>query len=106
MATHSLPPKWPIRQVLGILYTSLEGRARIEGTGLEVFEVIRVWQEVEQQWEELKETFDWLSEEQLRAALAFYEVNRAFVDERLAREDDQRVYDLWEKYPQTKPPWN
>jgi uncharacterized protein (DUF433 family) len=48
-----------------------EVRERVPGTGIEVWEVVKVWLEVDRDWRALRANFAWLSEEQLRAALDF-----------------------------------
>jgi len=53
-------------------------KARIAGTGIEVWEVIAVYKSVEESFDRLKTTFHWLSEPQLRAALGYY---RAYPEE-------------------------
>lgn len=104
MTAHSDLHKREIHQVPGVLYAPLSGRAKILGTGLEVFEIIRIWKQLARDWDGLKATFDWLRDDQLQAALAFYDANATFVDERLAREDDRRIEELWARYPQSRPP--
>ena len=98
--------KWDshvITPVPGILFTALEGRARVFPTGIEVFEVISTLQSVDGDWDRLQQAMDWLTPEQLRAALTFYELNREFVDARLAREE-LGLDEHWAKYPESKPP--
>jgi uncharacterized protein (DUF433 family) len=53
-------------------------RARIAGTGLEVWEVISAWNGMDRNWEDLKTAYDWLSEHQLKSALGYY---RAYPEE-------------------------
>ena len=54
-------------------------RARIAGTGLEVWEVIANYKRVGENIKRLKTTYHWLTELQLRAALGYY---RAYSDYR------------------------
>jgi len=53
-------------------------KARIAGTGLEVWEVIANYKSVGENFERLKTAYHWLTELQLRAALGYY---RAYPDE-------------------------
>jgi len=53
-------------------------KARVAGTGLEVWEVIANYKSVAENFERLKATYHWLNELQLRAALGYY---RAYPDE-------------------------
>ena len=54
--------------VPGILYSPLAKRARIQGTGLEVWEIARAYDSVDRNFARLAASFDWLTSEQLRAA--------------------------------------
>ena len=92
-----------VHPVPGISYEPLSGRARIQGSGLEVFEVIRTWQAVGKDWERLTAAYHWLTGDQLRAALQFYRGNAGVVEARLARERDRRVEEVWERYPDSRP---
>ncbi len=85
---------------------SPEQTARIAGTGIDVFEVILVYKETGCDWEALRRAFHWLSEEQLRAALAYYAAHKDALDQRLAADEgvEERVAELWRRYPQTRPP--
>jgi len=61
-------------------------RARIAGTGIDVFEVVGPYREMGQSWDALCETFHWLTEAQLRAALAYADAFPEEIDARLARQ--------------------
>jgi uncharacterized protein (DUF433 family) len=90
----------------GIVYAPVAKRARIQGTGLEVWEVVREYHAVDRDFGRLRHCFEWLTNDQLRAALCFAELNPAFIAERLAREEtaERRLHALWERLPFTKPP--
>jgi uncharacterized protein (DUF433 family) len=47
-------------------------RARIAGTGLEVWEIISAYNGFRKNWTNLKSAYDWLPENQLKAALNYY----------------------------------
>lgn len=81
-------------------------RARIAGTGIEVWEVMKGYREVAEDWTRLRAGFDWLTEEQLRAALAFYAAYPETIDEQLALDDraDELLHELWERHPDQRPP--
>lgn len=81
-------------------------RARIAGTGLDVFEVWCVYQHVAQDFIRLRSAFDWLSEAQLRAALAFAAAQPQAMAERqaAAERSEERLARLWRTYPATAPP--
>jgi uncharacterized protein (DUF433 family) len=77
-----------MERVPGIVFAwgSFERVPRIAGTGIEVFEVIGVYKAVDGDWDRLKRAFDFLSEEQLKAALHYYREYPEEVDARLAEE--------------------
>ena len=69
MSTDMEPERRTIHRVAGVIYEPLDRRAIIVGSGLEVFEVVMAYEAAGHDWEELREGFHWLTEEQLRAAL-------------------------------------
>lgn len=81
--------------------------ARIAGTGIDVFEVIKAFHEMDDNWDDLRQAFNWLSDEQLRAALEYYAEHKVALDERLESADhvEERVEELWRKYPHLRPAW-
>src|SRR5882724_11951392 len=64
-----------MRRVPGIVFAdgATGRRARIGGTGIEVFEVIQVYVYGECDREDLRKQFDWLDKFQLDMAVAYYE---------------------------------
>jgi uncharacterized protein (DUF433 family) len=99
-------PLLPVRMVPGIVYSPVTQRARIQGTGLEVWEIVQAFESVDRDFSQLHDSFDWLRAEQLQSALRFAELNREFVSSRLAREEDvpRQIEELWQRKPHTKPP--
>ena len=64
-----------IRRVPGIHFVEGVGgsrRAAVAGTGLEVWEVVRAYEEVGEDYGELRKSYPWLAEPQLREALSYY----------------------------------
>jgi uncharacterized protein (DUF433 family) len=105
MSAEMRPPRpHNVHPVEGVLYEPLSRRAHVLGTGLEVFEIIRTWMEVDRDWRRLTRAYHWLTFDQIEAALHFYKHNRALVDARLAREREARVEDVWERNPKSRPP--
>lgn len=78
------------RRAPGILFAdSPTGRrALVAGTGLDVWEIVAAWKSLDGDVARLRAAYEWLSEAQLRSALAYYELYPAEIDERLAREAD------------------
>lgn len=93
-----------IHEVPGVHYNPQDNRARIEGTRVEPWLVLMSFENAKGDWAILREAFDWLSEAQLRAAMAFAEANPEFVRERIEEERNLNLEALWRDIPQTKPP--
>jgi uncharacterized protein (DUF433 family) len=95
-----------MRRIPGITFADEpSGRiARIAGTGLGVWEIIQAYRDEHEDWNLLREAFHWLTEVQLRAALAYAEVYPDEIEERLRREDELTIKKIWELYPFTRPP--
>ena len=90
---------------ISVTHRPPEQSARIEGTGIEVFEVLKVYRAVGEDWEQLRESFDWLSEQQLRAALAYAAAHAREMEDRLRAEADvpRRLEEFWRRYPSLAP---
>ena len=60
-----------MRRCPGILFSQGTSgrRARVAGTGIEVWEIIATYKSLMQDLKRLKKAYHWLSQEQLRAAL-------------------------------------
>ena len=79
-----------MRRVPGIHFVEGVGgtrRAAVAGTGLEVWEVVRTYKEVVEDYGELTKSYPWLSEPQLRAALSYYELYPDEIEARLKLEE-------------------
>ncbi len=91
-----------MRRIPGVLFADSPsgGRvARIGGTGLEVFEVVQAYRSVEKSWARLKEAFHWLSDTQLRAALAYAKAYPDEIEERIRRDEQWTAEATWKRYP-------
>ena len=93
-----------MRRCPGILFA--EGtsgrRARVPGTGIEVWEVIASYKSVKKDLKRLQKTYHWLSREQLKAALGYYMAYPQEIDqliEQNERWNEERVRD---RYPFTR----
>jgi len=81
------PKPHPVRDAPGIIYDPITRRARLAGLGLEVWEVINGYRSVGYDWRRLRQAFDWLADEQLRAAVTFANANPQFVAAEIAEND-------------------
>ena len=71
-----------MRRCPGIVFADgVSGRrARIAGTGLEVWEVISTYRSVNQDFSRLRKAYHWLTEQQLRAVVGYYTAYREEID--------------------------
>ncbi len=101
MAIETLTEAEKMRRVPGIVFADgpTGRRARIAGTGIDGFEVIGPYREMGESWESLREAFHWLSEPQLRAALAYFEAFPEEITGRLSRQAAISPEYIASKYP-------
>lgn len=101
VANEMLTEAVKMRRVPGIVFAdSPVGRvARVAGTGIEVFEILATFRGLSEDWDQLKQAYHWLSEQQLRAALAYAKAYPDEIDGQLAANDRWRPDDLWTTYP-------
>jgi uncharacterized protein (DUF433 family) len=95
-----------MRRIPGVVFVDSPsgGRvARVAGTGIEVFEIVQAYRSVESSWPRLREAFDWLSENQLRAAIAYAEAYPDEIEELLRRDEQWTPETIWERYPFMRP---
>ena len=107
VANEMLSESVKMRRIPGIVFVdSPMGRvARIAGTGIDVFEVIKAYREMGRDPERLRDAYHWLSDIQLRAALAYAEAYPYEIEARIALDDRWTPEETWKAYPFTKPKW-
>ena len=74
-------------------------RARIAGTGIEVWEVIANYKSVGEDIARLHTTFNWLSELQLRAALGYYRAYPKEIDHLMAQNENWTRESTYKRFP-------
>ncbi|WP_447969754.1 DUF433 domain-containing protein [Nitrospira sp. M1] len=74
-------------------------RAHIAGTGLDVWEVIAVYDSVHQDLSRLRKSYHWLPETQLRAALGFYATYPKEIQESMVANRNWTQEQLAERFP-------
>jgi uncharacterized protein (DUF433 family) len=94
-----------MRRCPGIIFA--EGtsgrRARIAGTGIEVWEVIAAYRSVKEDFKRLKKAYHWLSGEQLKAALGYYAIYPKEIDRLIEQNEQWNDERLRERYPFMRP---
>ena len=88
MITALLTEALKMRRVPGIVMVDgpTGRRAVVAGSGLDVWEIIATWQACGQDERQLAQNYPWLTQPQLRAALAYYALYPDEIEARLARE--------------------
>jgi uncharacterized protein (DUF433 family) len=77
-------------------------RARIAGTGLDVWEVIATYQRLGQNPKRLGAAYPQLDEVKLSAALRYYECYPKEIDDRVSKNESRTPHGLWARYPFTR----
>lgn len=74
-------------------------RARIAGTGIEVWELIATFKGLGEDYENLKEAYHWLSEQQIRAALSYYALYPEEIDKRITSNEEMTEDKVRKRFP-------
>ena len=74
-------------------------RARIAGTGIEVWELISTFKGLEEDYKKLKKAYHWLSEQQIRAALSYYALYTKEIDERISANEEMTEDRVLKRFP-------
>lgn len=90
-----------MRRCPGILFAEgVSGRkARIVGTGIEVWEVIANYKSVGEDFERLRTVYHWLTELQLRAALGYYLAYPKEIDHLIAQNENWTQESIRKRHP-------
>ena len=93
------------RRIPGIVFADGPSgrRARLAGTGLDVFELIGSYRAQQGDRSALRESYPWLSENQLRSALAYAQAYPDEIQRRLDREEAWSQAAVWSQFPFMKP---
>lgn len=95
-----------MRRAPGIIFTGgpTGRRATIAGTGTDVWEVVATWKACDTDYGRLQDSYTWLQDRQLRAALSYYELFPEEIDSRLDRERALTPERVWKEMPFARPP--
>jgi len=90
-----------IQRCPGIIFTEgTSGRkARIAGTGIEVWEVISTYKGVNKDFDRLSKAYHWLTEQQLRSALGYYRVYTEEIDRLIKQNEELTREHVHKRYP-------
>jgi len=77
-------------------------RAKIAGSGLDVWEIIATYKSVDQDLKRLEKAYHWLTQQQLRSALGYYFAYAKEIEELIARNDSWTNKTVLDRYPYLK----
>ena len=101
MANTLLAEAIKMRRCPGIIFADGPAgrRARLAGTGIEVWEVIATYKSLNRSFARLRRAYHWLTESQLRSALGYYAAYREEIDEQIDRNKAWTKERLAQQYP-------
>lgn len=74
-------------------------RAKIAGTGIDIWEFIATFKGLGENYNKLKETYHWLSDPQIRSALSYYALYPDEIDENITRNEDITQEQVVKRFP-------
>ena len=74
-------------------------RARIAGTGIDVWELIAAFKGLDENYDKLKKAYHWLSDQQIRAALSYYALYPDDIEEKIARNENITAQQIVKRFP-------
>ena len=74
-------------------------RAKIAGTGVDVWEIVATHQSVDQNFKRLETAYHWLTQQQLKSAIGYYFIYRKEIDELIARNNSWTNKSVLDRYP-------
>ena len=74
-------------------------RAKIAGTGIDIWEFIATFKGLGENYEKLKESYHWLSDQQMRSALSYYALYPVEIEEKIARNEDITQAQVIKRFP-------
>ena len=90
-----------MRRCPGITFTDgpTGRRAKIAGSGIDVWEFIATFKGLGENYNKLKEAYHWLSEQQIRSALSYYALYTEEIDIKITRNDDITKNQVIKRFP-------
>jgi uncharacterized protein (DUF433 family) len=74
-------------------------KARMAGTGLEVWEIIATYKSVNREFTRLRNAYHWLTEQQLRTATGYYLAYPTEIDQLIEKNESWTKEKITERYP-------
>jgi uncharacterized protein (DUF433 family) len=74
-------------------------RAKIAGTGIDIWEFIATFKGLDENYDKLKKTYHWLSDQQIRAALSYYALYPDEIDKKITTNEDIIQEQVIKRFP-------
>ncbi len=74
-------------------------RAKIAGTGIDIWEFIATFKGLGENYNKLKEAYHWLSDQQIRSALSYYALYPGEIDEKITYNEDITQDQVIKRFP-------
>jgi uncharacterized protein (DUF433 family) len=94
-----------MRRCPGIVFVNgVRGKkAKIAGTGLDVWEIIATYKSVNNKFPRLRKAYHWLSDQQLKAAIGYYTAYRDEIDSLIKQNESWNSKTIVDHYPFLEP---
>ena len=74
-------------------------RAKIAGTGIDIWEFIATFKDLDENYDNLKKTYHWLSDQQIRSALSYFALYPDEIDETIIRNEELTQEKVLKRFP-------
>jgi uncharacterized protein (DUF433 family) len=74
-------------------------RAKIAGTGIDIWEFIATFKGLGENYNKLKKTYHWLNDQQIRSALSYYALYPNEIDEKITRNENITQEQVIKRFP-------
>lgn len=74
-------------------------RARIAGTGIDVWELIATFKGLAEDYEQLNKSYHWLNEPQIRATLSYYALYPGEIDDAISQNETLDHHEIIRRFP-------
>ena len=90
-----------MRRCPGVVFTDGPAgrRARIAGTGIDVWELVAAFKGMKEDYEQLKAAYHWLSDAQIRSALSYFAIYPEEIEETIDQNESITESKVLERFP-------
>lgn len=90
-----------MRRCPGIIFTdgSISRHARIAGSGIDVWELVAAFKGMNEDYEQLKTAYHWLSDAQIRSALSYFTLYPEEIEEIIDQNDSITESQVLKRFP-------